>query len=312
MIALVPSPGWEDALTALDQVMNGKRAISAAVAFVSRAGVSALSDLLKRHPSIEEIQIVARGAPITDPDALLMLRDELGASVAVVTGAAALSFHPKLWLIEGDGILHVVSGSGNLTAGGLSGNREQFEVLEISDKNGIEEQWARFGALTREAITLEELDGSIAWREWKRQTQRRAWLAREQAALDQRLASSPAKNMEQAKQALERDLWEIHDRTLREKLPKPEGGTYNPSGFRLEIEGHRGATDPVHVVGRLCRRQTKGFDVIKESGLWELTVESLVVDPNKPYYELFKGDIRNRSEERLRQFPNWSGPPSKR
>ena len=312
MSELVPSPDWDDALSALDRVMKDKRAISAAVAFVSRTGVSALSDLLKRHPSIEEIQIVARGAPITDPDALLMLRDDLGASVSVVTGAAALSFHPKLWLIEGDKDLHVVSGSGNLTAGGLSGNREQFEVVEVSDEKKIGEQWRRFGTLTAEAITLEELVGSIAWREWRQQTQRRAWLAREQAALDQRLASSPAKNMEQAKQALERDLWGIHDRTLREKLPKPEGGTYNPSGFRLEIEGHRGATDPVHVVGRLCRRQTKGFDVIKESGLWDLTVESLVVDPNKPYYELFKGDIRDLSEARLRQFPTWPGPPPKR
>lgn len=312
MKEFVPSPEWDDGLTALDRAMEGKRAISAAVAFVSRSGVSILAKLLKRHPQIEEIEVVARGAPITDPDALLMLRDDLGASVSVVTGADAQAFHPKLWLLLGDDAMHVVSGSGNLTDGGLAGNREQFEIFKIDDEEGVEEQWKRFQALTRGAIALEEMIDSIAWREWRQQTQRRAWLAREQRALDKRLANSPTKNLEEAKKALKRDLWEIHDLTLREKLPKPDGGTYNPSGFRLEIEGHRGATDPVHVVGRLCRRQTRGFDVIKESNRWDLTVESLIVDPNKPYYELFKGDLRDLSEQRLKQFPTWPGPPPMR
>jgi len=309
---LVPSAGWENGLAALDQGMEGKRAVSAAVAFVSRAGAEALGSLLARHSSIEEVHLVARGAPITDPDAVLLLRDHIGASVSVVIGPEALAFHPKLWLLEGDGVLEVIAGSGNLTSGGLSTNREQFEVFELSDEAEISEQWKRFRTLTEGAVTLEEMVGSIAWREWKEQERRRARLTREQQVLDQRLATSPARNMEGAKEALTGDLWHIHDQTVAEKLPHPEGGTYNPSGFRLEIEGHRGATDPVHIVGRLCRRQTSGFDVIKESGRWELTVESLVVDPNKPYYDLFQGRIRDLSEERLRQFPTWPGPPAKR
>lgn len=312
MAELVPSPDRETALAALDQAMEGKRAMSAAVAFVSTGGVALLAELLQRHPHIEEINVVARGAPITDPDALLMLRDEVGAAVSVVVGPEALAFHPKLWLLSADDSLTVLSGSGNLTTGGLSTNVEQFELLELFEEKAIEAHRSRFAALTKHAMTLEEMIGSIAWREWKAQTKRRATLAREQAMLDQRLANSPARSMEKAKKELTDDLWHIHDQTVAEKLPHPGGGTYNPSGFRLEIEGHRGATDPVHIVGRLCRRQTSGFDVIKESKRWDLTVESLVVDPNRSYYDLFKGRIRDLSMERLRQFPNWPGPPPKR
>jgi hypothetical protein len=313
-MGLVPSPGWEVGLEALDRLLEEKVSVSAAVAFVSRAGAGTLCALLDRHSGIEEVHIVARGAPITDPDALLMLKEKAGASISLLTGPEAVLFHPKLWLLEGeDGTLDVLSGSGNLTAGGLSDNREQFEVARVSDEQEIEAQWDRFAALTEGTVTLEEMLGSVAWKEWKQQLPERRQLAKRERQLDKRLAASAPKNMEEAKEALRRDLWGIHDRTLEEKLPKSEGGIYNPGYFRLELEGHRGVTDPVHIVGRICRRKTKGFDVIRDSGRWNLTVESLVVDPNKPYYELFKGKVRDLSEERLRQqFPDWLGPPPKR
>lgn len=306
---LVPSTDQENALEALDRAMTGRRSISGAVAFVSQAGVSLLGEVLSRHSSIEELHLVARGAPVTDPDALLMLKEEQGATVSVVVGAHASGFHPKLWLLEGDDGLSAVSGSGNLTAGGLRDNREQFEVHEVSAAADIELQWQRFKTLVEGAITLEEMIGSIAWREWREQAQKREWLAREQKRLDDRLSSSPARNMEEAKRQLTQDLWGIHDKTLKEKLPKPDGDTYNPGHFRLELEGHRGVTDPVHIVGRICRRKTKGFDVIRNSRRWDLTVESLVVDPRNEYYELFKGTVRELSERRLREeFPEWPGP----
>jgi hypothetical protein len=159
--------------------------------------------------------------------------------------------------------------------------------------------------LTEGAIPLEEMLDSVAWREWKRQLPQRRQIANRQKQLDEQLAKSAAKNMSGPKEELRKDLWGIHNRTLEEKLPKPEGGTYNPGHFRLELEGHRGVTDPVHIVGRICRRRTRGFDVIKAAGRQDLTVESLVVDPQKSYYELFKGEIRRLAEERLRkQFPD--------
>jgi HKD family nuclease len=309
---LVPSLGWETGLKALDRLLEGKRSVSAAVAFVSRSGAEALCGLIDRHSSVEDVYIVARGAPITDPNALLEIKETLGASVALIHGSDANQFHPKLWLLEADdGALDVLSGSGNLTKGGLSANREQFEVLQATDGGDIDAQWQRFASLTAGAVPLEDMLGSVAWREWELQLPQRRQLAAEQKRLDERLAKSAAENMNEAKDILRKDLWAIHNRTLAAKLPKPEGGTYNPGHFRLELEGHRGVTDPVHIVGRICRRRTKGFDIIKASGHVDLTVESLVVDPQRPYYELFKGDVRNLAEQRLKeQFPDWEPPAS--
>lgn len=309
---LVPSPDSKTGYEALDSLLDKKRSLSVAVAFVSRAGAESLCTLLDSHPKVEDLLLVARGAPITDPDALLMLKHKTGASISLIAGPPARLFHPKLWILEGeDGALDVLSGSGNLTGGGLCQNREQFEIAHVTDPQSIEAQWRRFTALTEGAITLEEMLGSVAWKEWQRQMPERHRLAKREEDLDKRLARSAPKNMDKAKDELRVDLWGIHDKTLRERLPKPDGGTYNPGHFRLELEGHRGVNDPVHIVGRICRRKTKGFDVIRSSGRWDLTVESLVVDPRREYYELFKGKVRELSERRLREeFPLWPGPPA--
>lgn len=309
---LVPSSAFETGYKALNSLLEGKRSISAAVAFVTSTGVEALCALLTVHESVEDVLLVTRGAPITDPDALLTLRNETGASISLVTGPDARRFHPKLWLLEGeDESLDVLSGSGNLTEGGLSQNREQFEIAHLDDPREIDAQWRRFSTLGEGAVTLEDMIDSVAWKEWKLQLPKRRLLASQAKKLDQSLASSAAKNMNPAKVALHDDLWDLHKRILDEKLPKPDGDTYNPGHFRLELEGHRGVTDPAHIVSRICRRQTKGFNIIRDSGHWELTVESLVVDPRKKYYELFKGPIRELSERRLAEgFPQWPGPPA--
>ena len=48
--------------------------LRAAVAFVTSTGVAVVEDLRSRHPLLE-LQVTARGAPITQPQALLDLRD---------------------------------------------------------------------------------------------------------------------------------------------------------------------------------------------------------------------------------------------
>jgi len=64
MMEMVPSPDWEIGHEALDRLLAGKVSVSAAVAFISRAGAETLSALFDRHKGIEEVYIVARGAPI--------------------------------------------------------------------------------------------------------------------------------------------------------------------------------------------------------------------------------------------------------
>lgn len=153
----VPSPEHANAEAALDRLLVGRVSMRAAVAFVTPSGVDLLAALLQRHPGIEELEVVARGAPITDPRALLTLRDRLGARVGVVVGAEAPGFHPKLWLLQGGDGLGVLAGSGNLTAGGLRDNREQFELVEVHDPEEIEAHEQRFEDLTAGAVPLEEL-----------------------------------------------------------------------------------------------------------------------------------------------------------
>jgi hypothetical protein len=95
--------------------------------------------------------------------ALDRAREELGVKVSVITGREALAFHPKLWLLRARTEMRVLSGSGNLTAGGLSANREPFEVLITDDPDQIDAQVDRYENLTAGALPLERVKGTIAW-----------------------------------------------------------------------------------------------------------------------------------------------------
>lgn len=305
---VVPSPQIPNGEAALDLLLGEARSVCASVAFVTGSGVEVLSGLLTRHP-VERLTVVARGGPITEPEALLALRGVLKADVAVIGGTEAARFHPKLWLIQaGSGELRVLSGSGNLTAAGLRDNREQFEIFRTSEPEEIAAQSRRFKALTAGSIPLERFEGSIAWRAWVRQQARRNELARQLKALDEELATSPAEDRQADKEQLMGDLWDLYERTLAEKLRKDDGHIYNPSGLRLQLEGKRGPKEPVPITTSICKSGTEGFDTILKADKPELTVEFLVVDSERPYHTLFSEETRRLSAERLQRFPSW--PPS--
>jgi HKD family nuclease len=113
---LIPSEDLPDARSALAASIVSGSQITAAVAFVTQSGVRLLGDLLDSAPGTT-LQLTARAEGVTDPEALLALRDDLGADVWVVIGRRARAFHPKLWLIEDADGMSVLSGSGNLTEG---------------------------------------------------------------------------------------------------------------------------------------------------------------------------------------------------
>ena len=125
---IVPSMACSSGLSALTSMVTAGAHVRAAVAFVTRTGVAELSDVFAGVGEVN-LEITARASDATEPEALLELRDGLGADVMVVIGRHAKAFHPTLWLIERDDDLVVVSGSGNLTGAGLTTNDEQFEVL---------------------------------------------------------------------------------------------------------------------------------------------------------------------------------------
>jgi HKD family nuclease len=131
--ALVPGAVYPDGLLALTALAEGARRVRAAVAFVTATGADLLESLIDAEGPLI-VELVTRGAPITEPAALERLA-KLGVAVSVVVGNRASHFHPKLWLLEHEDGLRVLAGSGNLTRGGLCDNDEQFEVLEIATKD---------------------------------------------------------------------------------------------------------------------------------------------------------------------------------
>lgn len=276
--------------------------ISVAVAFVTDTGVDMLTQLLSSSSDVE-LEICARGAPITEQSALLRLREVLGATVTVVMGVHAHAFHPKLWLVRSATELSVVSGSGNLTAGGLVSNVEQYELIETridSDVAAGHEQ--RFAAITSAALTLEEAEVSPAWYEWASQQKQRAQIRRQLRELDDKLAARKSGGRAQDKRALCDDLQELYEQTVLARLPGRDGRPYRPNYFKRGLDDACAANNPVPFVARICRRATEGFDVIRAAGRPDLTVEALVVDVSKPYHDLFDDATVHLSEQRLSEL----------
>lgn len=306
MPEIVPSQVHPDGLTALGEILQGARTISAAVAFVTESGVERLGQLLEEAGS-PEAEIVARAGGVTSPDALLALRDEFGVDVSVVIGRDASAFHPKLWLARSNDRLSILSGSGNLTEGGLVVNKEQFELSQMPiESEAAHRQEARFDKLVLGAVRLNEVVDTTIWTEWQtvlvKQRLHRRELNRLEGSLNQReIRPSRQKDRE----LLIADLMELYELTVADRLTTKQGRQYVPTRFLQGIRRAEASGDPVQLVYRICRYQTDGFDVILDADRPDLTVESLVIDTAKPYHDLFTEATRRLSAERLQQFPSW-------
>src|SRR4051794_5900725 len=108
MLVTIPSEDLPNGLTALRKVLPHAESVSVACAFVTNSGVDLLARTLEGRRL--QLEICARGAPITEQAALLRLRDELGAAVSAVSGPDAAGYHPKLWLVRAATKLTVLSG----------------------------------------------------------------------------------------------------------------------------------------------------------------------------------------------------------
>ena len=285
-----PVPGDEcgTALEAVGRIAAGASRLRVAVAFVTHGGVGLLEAVLEQHAELA-VELVARGAPITDPDSLERLT-ERGVAVSVVVGSHAVAFHPKLWIAEQPNGLHVLSGSGNLTAGGLRDNNEQFEVLRVpaDDTARTEEQEQRFTRLTDASVPLGVVQHSPYWSLWKRQLAERRKLAEQEHELDQTLGRTADAGL--AVEALYGDLVDFYERTKREvEIPAPAGGVrrYVASYFKRAIDDSQGTTGPVPVVAHMVKKPTDGYDHLAAANRPDLMVETLVVDTSKSYHRLF-------------------------
>jgi hypothetical protein len=301
---LVPSEDYASGLSALKSVLLAGADVRAAVAFVTRGGVAELSKVVAGVGDVT-LEITVRASDATEPEALLELRDALGADVMVVIGKHARAFHPKLWLIECGDELVVLSGSGNLTAAGLTTNDEQFEVLRLGrGSHEAAAQIDRLEHLTRNGLPLDQVEGSAIWHEWLSVRARQAQLRRQMAPAERRLDErEPIPERSADKSQLIEDLQQVYDDTVTADLPRADGERYYPTRLLVAIKGARdGERDPVKVVTDTIRRQTGGLNILLRAGLVELTLEWLVLDESKPYHDLFHARSIELAQARLAEF----------
>jgi hypothetical protein len=284
----VPGPEVPHAFAALSRIAAGAQRLQGAVAFVTESGVALVERLRAEHPALA-LEVVARGTPITEPAALTRLA-ALDVTVSVVVGSHAPRFHPKLWIAHGRNGLQVLSGSGNLTLGGMQENDEQFELLTVPAEAAatIGAHEARFGRLTAHAVPLDAVAGSAYWRLWQQQLDERRRLVERAQALDEALMRNADADV--AVEALYADLVSLYERTKAEvHIPVGDGGTrpYVASYFKRAIDQSRGRGSPVTVIARMVKSPTEGFHHLAAARRPDLMVESLVVDRSKPYHHLF-------------------------
>jgi len=308
MSDLVPSQRWSDGFSALAAALEGAHSISTAVAFVTDAGVARLAELIEPLGEVE-VEVVARAGGVTTPTALQTLRDRLGARVSVAIGLGSARFHPKLWLARGESDLAVLSGSGNLTQGGLGDNDEQFELTRVPLASAeAAEQEERFIELTAGAHLLEAVEGTVVWDAWLTMINKTKHNRNEIQRLEKKLDEVPVKaKPEEERRQLLADLYGIYEATVAKDMITPAGRLYRPTRFLVGINRARDGGDPFELVRKLCHQQTGGFNIILEYDEPHLTVEALVVDEQKPYHWLFTEETKRLATERLRKFPSWEG-----
>ncbi len=150
-----PGASGPKLMEALGAAAKGADSAGGAFAFATSAGVN----LFLAHPEVAavatggELTVVVGMDAITDPAALSALaawRDKLpGLRPLAFLNTTKDCFHPKtMWFSHADGGV-VVTGSGNLTGGGLQANWEAFEYQDLSAA-GLKEVRASWVAWLKE------------------------------------------------------------------------------------------------------------------------------------------------------------------
>jgi hypothetical protein len=225
--------------------------------------------------------------------------------VSVVVGSNAERFHPKLWLAHRPEGLSVVSGSGNLTAGGMQANDEQFELLELSPDEGdaIAEQEERFARLVASAVDLDQVRGTPYWSAWQAQLEERRELKEREEKLNESLNSHGEASL--VVEVLYRDLVELYERTKSEVQILTSAGDVHPyvaSYFKKAIDDSHGHAGPVPVVANMVKNKGQGYDHLTNAERPDLMVETLVVDSAKPYHRLFGPTTVTQAQANLDEY----------
>lgn len=171
-------PGSTQLLDAIHDAADGADEGAGTYAFASTAGIEAffavppvVSMLRQRKP----FHLVVGVDAITNAEALLCIEDKRARSRGALTAEAFLhehpasTFHPKFAWFKKGGEVHLITGSGNLTARGLGiasgaplarGNWEAFSIQKLNGAAALEvlENLDRWTVAQRLSRTLRSLD----------------------------------------------------------------------------------------------------------------------------------------------------------
>ncbi|MDT3252278.1 phospholipase D family protein [Serratia sp. root2] len=153
---LIQNPNDSESVYLVDAILDackGATRGAGSFAFMSKGGVKLLindkifTDFLGRS----KFELIVGVDAITDTSAanelnLIRSKYENLSVKAYLPDSARTIFHPKFIWFEKDSGGVIITGSGNLTAGGLRWNVEAFDVNELinSEFNKIKEKWGRF------------------------------------------------------------------------------------------------------------------------------------------------------------------------
>ena len=176
------SPGLNQSKPLGDRLavaLDGARRLEFAVAYAKTSGVTRL---LRWGIPAGSRAVVGLGFGLSDPLAVEQLADA-GVDVRAVADAPELSssqFHPKLYLVSRHQELVVLSGSSNLTGGGLEDNVEQYEEFTFPEPSGqADVQRERLETMWELGSPLTDLKRSGDWEEYWRRARDRRRLERE-------------------------------------------------------------------------------------------------------------------------------------
>jgi HKD family nuclease len=295
---LVPGPRLRSPAQAIRELWECSDVVSAAVAFVTSSGVRDLVDLV--GPDLSCLDLTARAAPVTEPNALIELEDA-GARVFGLAGAWAPTFHPKLWIGHTGDRLLVLSGSANLTTPALSRNQEQMELISVAvASEAAVAHTERFRELTAARLSLTELKRSRYWDRWQAQQSELSRLLREQQNLAEELAQSaglPDPRHKALREALLRNLQETKDA----RIPIEGGRTWVPQRTINQVNDADDA-ELVPLLARIIKETKLGFSRLVEHDRDDLLFERLVLDESAIFHTLMSEGMKRAARQRLKEY----------
>jgi hypothetical protein len=119
------------------------------------------------------------------------------------------------------------------------------------------------------------------------------------------VSMGPSDGTDPLTELLYRDALDIYERARREvTIPRKDGRRqrYAANRYKQQIDRAHADHQLVSAIGRIVSRHTQGFGHLEDAERPDLMVEALVIDPGKPYHQLFPAMTVRTARERMDQY----------